>query len=185
MKKCKHNVKIEKSHYFQYLFHIIFISFWHFGARDPGMGPKAAARGPGRAWPAAALGPGPGFRAPKCENNMKIIWKKCENNVISQFHIIFTFYSYYFHIFITFLASGPRSGPQKSYFCHIPGHIFFILFSYFCENLVFRPVHTDNLYKVWCMVFGQGTGTVSHTFILWRAHGGFFLTLRPAKLSLA
>ena len=47
--------------------------------------------------------------------------------MISQVHIILTFYSYYFHIFITFLGSGPRSGPQKSYFCHIPGHILFIL----------------------------------------------------------
>ena len=132
---------------FSHLFHIIFILFSHFGTRNPGPGPKAAA-GQARPGPrAAALGPRPGSRAPKCENNMKIIWKKYENNVISQFHIIFTFYSYYFHIFITFLGSGPRSGPQKSYFCHIPGHIFFILFSYFCENLVFRPVHTDNLYK--------------------------------------
>ena len=104
-------------------------------------------QGPARARPAAALGPRPGSRAPTCENNMKIIWNKYENDVISQFHIIFTFYSYYFHIFITFLGSGPRSGPQKSYFCHIPGHIFFILFSYFCENLVFQPLHTDNLYK--------------------------------------
>ena len=59
------------------------------------------------------------------------------------FHI----FSYYFHIFITFLGSGPRSGPQKSYFCHIPGHIIFILFSYFSENLVFQPLHIDNLYK--------------------------------------
>ena len=32
-------------------------------------------------------------------------------------------------------------------FWHIPGHICFILFSYFCENLVFRLVHTDNLYN--------------------------------------
>ena len=52
--------------------------------------------------------------------------KECENDAISPFHIILTFYSYYFHIFITFLASGPRSGPQRSYFCHIPGHIIFI-----------------------------------------------------------
>ena len=129
------------------LFSYFSILFSHFGARNPGPGPKAAA-GQARPGPrAAALGPRPGSRAPKCENNMKIIWKKYENNVISQFHIIFTFYSYYFHIFITFLGSGPRPGPQKSYFCHIPGHIFFTLFSYFCENLVFRPVHTDNLYK--------------------------------------
>ena len=134
---------------FSYLFHIIFILFSHFGARDPGLGPKAAARGPGRAWPAAALGPGPGFRAPKCENNMKIIWKKYENNVISQFHIIFTFYSYYFHIFITFWGSGPRSGPQKSYFCHIPGHIIFILFSYFGICLGWAPCPFRNLWK-WC-----------------------------------
>jgi hypothetical protein len=42
---------------------------------------------------------------------------------------------------------GTQIRTPKAYFCHIPGHIFFILFSYFCENLVFRPVHTDNLYK--------------------------------------
>ena len=111
---------------FSYFVHIIFISFSHFWARNPGPGPKAAA-GQARPGPrAAALGPRPGSRAPKCENNMKIIWKKYENDVICQFHIISTFLSYYFHIFITFLGSGPRSGPPKSYFCHIPGHIFFI-----------------------------------------------------------
>ena len=140
MNKMWRECEIEKSHYF-HMFFILFSYYVHI------LGPKAAA-GQARPGPrAAALGPRPGSRAPKCENNMKIILKKYENNVISQFHIIFTFYSYYFHIFITFLASGPRSGFQKSYFCHIPGHIFFILFSYFCENLVFRPVHTDNLYK--------------------------------------
>ena len=128
---------------FSYLFHIISILFSHFGARDPGLGPKAAARGPGRAWPAAALGPGPGFRAPKCENNIK----KYENDVISHFHIIFIFYSYYFHIFITFWGSGPRSGPHKSYFCHIPGHIFFILFSYFCISLGWGPCPDRNLWN--------------------------------------
>ena len=45
--------------------------------------------------------------------------KKYENHVIWQFHIMFTFCSYYFHMFITFFGLGPRSGPQKSYFCHI------------------------------------------------------------------
>ena len=54
---------------------------------------------------------------------------------MSHFLIIFTFYSYYFHIVITFWGSGPRSGPQKLYFCYIPGHIFvhiiFMLFSHF------------------------------------------------------
>ena len=65
MEKCENNVKL--------INHIIFIFFSYVGARDPGLGPKAAARGPGRAWPAAALGPGPGFRAPTCENNMKLI----------------------------------------------------------------------------------------------------------------
>ena len=79
----------------------------------------------GRDW---GWGDSCGIRAPKCENNMK----KYENNVISQFHIIFTFYSYYFQVFITFLGSGPRSGLQKSYFCHILGHNSFILFSYGC-----------------------------------------------------
>ena len=112
--------EIVKSHYF-HIFVILFSYFFHIF--------------------------GPGTRAPKCENNMKIIWKTYENNVICQVHIIFTFYSYYFHICITFLGSGPRSGLQKSYFCHIPGHIFFILFSYFCENLVFQPLHTEFLLK--------------------------------------
>ena len=84
---------------FSHLFPIIFILFLHFGVQNPGPGPKAAA-GQARPGPrAAALGPRPGSRAPKCEN---------------------------FHVFITFLGSGPRSGPQKSYFRHIPGHIFFI-----------------------------------------------------------
>ena len=87
------------------------------------------------------LGSGSGSRGQKCDKNMKIIWIKCENNVnlanhiififfSYYFHIIFTFYSYYSHIFITFLGSGPRSGPQQSYFCHIPGHILFIFFLY-------------------------------------------------------
>ena len=107
--------------------------------------PKAAAGGQARAGTAAALGPGPGFRAPKCENNMKIIWEKCENNVTCQFHIICTFYSYYFHIFMTFWGSGPRSGPPKSYFCHIPGHLIFILFSYFCICLGWGPCPFRNL----------------------------------------
>jgi hypothetical protein len=70
-----------------------------------------------------------------------------ENTVISHFHIIFTFVSYYFHIFIIFFGSGLRSGAQKSNCCYIPDHILFILFSYICENLVFRRGHTDNLYK--------------------------------------
>ena len=123
------------------------ILFSHFGARNPGPGPKAAA-GQARPGPfAAALGPRPGSRAPKCANNMKIIWNKYKDNVISNFHMISTFFSHYLHIFITFWVSGPRSGFQKSYFCHIPGHICFIVFSYFGENLVFRPVHTDNLYN--------------------------------------
>ena len=134
---------------FSHFFHIIFILFSHFGARNPGPGPKAAA-GQARPGPrAAALGPRPGSRAPKCENNMKIIWKRYENNVISQFHIIFTFYSYYFHIFITFWGSGPRSGPQKSYFCHIPGHIIFILFSYYCISLGWAPCPYRNLWNGW------------------------------------
>ena len=156
--KCNTNMKIiwknvkmmwkHRNHMIFIFFHIIFILFSHFGARDPGLGPKAAARGPGRAWPAAALGPGPGFRAPKCENNMKIICKKHENNVTSPVHIFFTFYSYYFHIFITFLGSGPRSGSQKSYFCHIPGHILFILFSYFCICLGWAPCPYRNLWNL-------------------------------------
>ena len=142
---------------FSHFLHIILILFSHFGARDPGLGPKAAARGPGRAWPAAALGPGPGFRAPKCENNMKIIWKTCENDVFCQVHIIFTF----FHIIFIFLwhvwPRDPDPRPKSHIFCNIPGDVFFILFSYFCENLVFQPLHTDNLYKyflwlllAWC-----------------------------------
>jgi hypothetical protein len=35
----------------------------------------------------------------------------------------------------------------KAYFCQIAGHISFILFSYFGEDLVFRPVHIDNLFN--------------------------------------
>ena len=83
--------------------------------------------------------------AQPCENNMKKYennMKKYENNVIFNFHIIFTSYSYYFHIFITFWGSGGRSGPQKSYFLHIPGHICFILFPYFGICLGCAPVHT-------------------------------------------
>ena len=68
--------------------------------------------------------------------------------MIYQIHIISILFAYYFYFFITFLGSGPRSAPQKSYFCYIPDHIFCILFSYVCENLVFRPVHTDNLYNI-------------------------------------
>ena len=58
---------------FSYFFHIIFTLFSHFGAQNPGPGPKAAPGGQARAGTAAALGPGPGSRAQKCENNMKII----------------------------------------------------------------------------------------------------------------
>ena len=86
---------------FSYLCHITFILFSHFGARDPGLGPKAAARGPGRAWPAAALGPGPGFRAPYCENNMKIVFQNVKimwfhtSTLFSHFCILF---SHLYHI---------------------------------------------------------------------------------------
>ena len=116
------------------------------------------------------LGSGSGPRAQKCDKHMKIKWIKCGNDVNLANHIIFTFFSYYFHIFITCLGSGPRSGPQKSYFCHIPGHIFFILFSYFCENLVFRPVHTDNLYKQYpSKSWDGGRASPPHTlsWMLW------------------
>ena len=142
---------------FSYYFHIIFIFLYM-----PGLGPMpnpipvpspiripSPIHTPPQPCPrlpqnnSITPGPGPG------PQNVKIIWKKYENNVIYQFHIIFICYSCYFHIFIIFLGSGPRSGPQKSYFCNIPGHILFIWFSYLCENLVFRPVHTDNLYKLW------------------------------------
>ena len=121
---------------------VSFPCFLHSWAQDPGpgLGPKAAVMVP--AWARPAAGPGPRFQAPKCENHMKIIWEKCENNVISEFHIIFTFYTYYFHIFVTFLGSGPRSKPPKSYFCHVPGHMFFILFSCFWICLAWAPVHT-------------------------------------------
>ena len=144
--KCENHVKVGNHIIIiccSYYFHIIF-TFW---GPEPGPRPKSGGKGPG---------PGParrrfGARAPECENSMKMIWKIYENNVISNFHIIFTFYSYYFHIFIPFWGSGPRSGPQQSYFCNVPGHILFILFSYFCENLVFQPLHTDNLYKSFLM----------------------------------
>ena len=102
--------------------------------------------GPGRL-PAAALGPGPRFRAPKCENDMKIIWKKYENHVIWHFHIMFTLFPYYFHMFITFWGSRARSGPQKSYFCQIPGHVFFILFSYVWISLGWGPCPFRNLWN--------------------------------------
>ena len=42
--------------------------------------------------------------------------KKCENHVICNFHIIFTCFSYYSHIFITFFGSGRWSGPQSHIF---------------------------------------------------------------------
>ena len=110
---------------FSHFVHMIFILFSHFGARNPG--------------------PGPGPRP----QHVKFIWKTYENNVIANFHIIFAFISYYFHICVTFWGSGPGSGHQKSYLCHILGHMIFIWFSYFCENLVVWPVHTDSLYKAW------------------------------------
>jgi hypothetical protein len=65
--------------------------------------------------------------------------------VISQFHIIFTFYLD-FHIFVSFLGLGPRSRPQNLYFFTFLVIFFYIIFI-LCENLVFRLVHTDNLYK--------------------------------------
>ena len=77
------------------------------------------------------------------------MWIRCENDVKVGNLIIFTFFPYYFHIVITFLGSGPRSGPQKSYFCHIPGHILFILFSYFCICLGWAPCPYRNLCNMW------------------------------------
>ena len=143
MDKIGNDVKIEKSHDF----HIGFILFSHFGARDPGLGPKAAARSPARAWPTAALGPGPGLRAPKCENNLKIIRKTHENNVICQvhiiFHILFILFSYFSHI----SGLGTQIQTPTVIFVSYSWSYLFILFSYFCENLVFRLVHTDNLYN--------------------------------------
>ena len=78
--------------------------------------------------------------------------EKYENDVISQFHIIFTFLSYYCHICTTFLGSGPRSGPQKSYFCNIPGHIFSYYFHMFVYAWAGAPVHSaifDTLVWTW------------------------------------
>ena len=50
--------------------------------------------------------------------------------MIPQFHTIFIF-SYYFHIFITFLGSGPRSRPQGIFLV-----IFFVtLIAYYCISL--------------------------------------------------
>ena len=121
-----------------------------FGARDPGPGPKAAARarpGPGSP-PLWDPGPGPGPQTSK--TNMKIIWNECANNVIRHFHILFIFIpviSYDLYITFTFGGSGPRSGPQSSYYVHIPGHMIFI----FCENLVSPYFHTDNLCNAWHM----------------------------------
>ena len=59
-----------------------------------------------------------------------------KNHIFVIFLVIF--YSYYFHILITFWGSGHRSGSQKSYFCNIPGHICFILFSYLYHILGLR-----------------------------------------------
>ena len=75
------------------------------------------------------------------------VFKKYENGVSLYFRSSFTCISYYVHMIFTFLDSGPRSGSPKSYVFHIPGHSFFLLCSYVCANLVFQPVHPDNLYN--------------------------------------
>ena len=55
-----------------------------------------------------------------------------KNHIFVIFLVIFI--SYCFLLF--FLGAGPISGPQESYFCYIPGHIYFILLSsYFCTSL--------------------------------------------------
>ena len=111
----------------------------------------------------------------KCENNVKL-WNHIIFTSFSYyFQIIFTFlgpgsapqnvkiickiipfpkftwFSYFIHIIFIFLshfwARDPDPGPKSHIFV-----IFLVIFcSYdfhiFCENLVFRPVHTDNLYK--------------------------------------
>ena len=144
--KCENNVKVWKSQYFHVFSYYVHINFHIFG---PGTRAQALKRwrarpGPGPVPPLWGPGPGPG------PQNVEIIWNnitKYEKNVISQFHSIFTFYSYYFHIFITFLTSGPRSTPQKSYFCHIPGHILFIFFSYFGICLGWAPCPYCNLWN--------------------------------------
>ena len=66
--------------------------------------------------------------------------------MISQLHIIFEFLHIIFIFLSHFRGSGPRSGPQQSYFCHIPGHFFSILFQYYCENLVSQPAHADIIF---------------------------------------
>ena len=129
---------------FSYFF-IVFSYYFHIlgpGTRD--WAPKRR-HGPGPP-PLCGLGPGSG---PQNVNNMKIIWKTYENNVISQLDIIFISYLYYFHIFITILGLGPRSRPQKSYFCNIPGLTIFILFLYFCICLGWGPCPFRNLGNVW------------------------------------
>ena len=49
-------------------------------------------------------------------------------------------------MFVTFWTSGPRSGPQKSYFCNMSGHICFICFAYYFHIIVYAwagaPVHS-------------------------------------------
>ena len=103
---------------FSHLFHIIFISFSHFGAQNPGPGPKMAARaGPGQIWAWAPV-PGPKIWN-KCEINIKCIWRICDlahalilKSCSHAFHVIFTFscirFSYHFHICISSLNMGER-----------------------------------------------------------------------------
>ena len=131
--KYENNVKLT-NHIFSHLFHIIFILFSHFGARNPGPGPKAAA-GQARPGPrAAALGPRPGSRAPKCENNMKRIWQSMK----IMWFLNFTLFSHFIHIIFIFLshfwARDPDPGPTSHIFV-----IFLVIFFHMIFIFLWKP----------------------------------------------
>ena len=128
--------------WFSHFFHIIFILFSHFGARNLGPGPKAAA-GQARPGPrAAALGPRPGSWAPKCENNMTIIWK----NVKIMWFAKLTLFSHSIHIIFVFLSHFGARDPDPGHKSHILIIFLIIFVSYYFHISVYpwagAPVHS-------------------------------------------
>ena len=112
--KCENNVNLANHIIFTF-FHIIFISFSHFGARNPGPGP----------------GTGP--------QNVKIIWKYYIKNMkimwFLNFDIVFTFVHIIFILLSHFSARDSDPGPKSHIFV-----IFLVTFvSYYFHSELMHP----------------------------------------------